>query len=65
MPPKILSAKIHWKISRLDFLGSRQHPLHLLSSKGLNYQCGVLLISAGAFEGKMLQEGHQGGLVLA
>jgi hypothetical protein len=35
-----------------------------LSSKGPNYQCGVLLISAGAteghFEGKMLREGHQG-----
>jgi len=35
----------------------------------LNYQCGVLLISAGAiegnFEGKMLQEGHQGDLVHA
>jgi len=33
------------------------------------YQRGVLLISAGAierhFEGKTLQEGHQGGLVLA
>jgi len=40
-----------------------------LSSKGPNYQCGVLLISAGAieghFEGKMAWEGHQGGLVLA
>jgi len=35
---------------------------------GPNYQRGVLLISVGAieghFEGKMLREGHQGGLVL-
>jgi len=42
----------------------------LLSSKGPNYQRGVLLISAGAieghFEGKTpTAEGHQGGLVLA
>jgi hypothetical protein len=26
--PKIPSAKIRWKISRLDFLGSRGHPPH-------------------------------------
>jgi len=67
-PQKVLSAKIHWKSSRLDFVGSRWHPPLWLSSKGPNYQCGVLLISAGAieghFEGKMLQEGHQGCLVL-
>ena len=35
----------------LDFLGSRRHPPHWLSSKGPNYQRGVLLISAGATEG--------------
>ena len=29
-PPKIPSAKIRWKISRLDFLGSRRHPPHYL-----------------------------------
>jgi len=43
--------------------------LHCLSSKGPNYQRGVLLISAGAieghFEGKTPREGHPGGLVLA
>jgi len=54
--PNILSVKIRWKISRLDFLGSRRQPPHWLSSKGPNYQRGVLLISAGAieehFEGK-------------
>jgi len=65
---KIPSAKIHWKISRLDFLGSRRYPPHSLSSKGPNYQRGVLLISAGAieghFEGNTPREGHQGGLVL-
>jgi len=40
-----------------------------LSSKGPNYERGVLLISAGAneghFEGKTPREDHQGGLVLA
>ena len=68
-PPKIPSAKILWKSFRLNFLGSRQHPSHSVSSKGLNYQCGVLLISAGAieghFDGKMSRERQQGGLVLA
>jgi len=67
--PKNLSVKIHWKSSRLDFLGSRLHPPHLLSSKRPNYQHGVLLISAGAiegyFEGKTQREFHQGGLNLA
>ena len=60
--PKNPSAKIRWKISRLDFFD-------WLSSKGPNYQRGVLLISAGAieghFEGKTQREGHQAGLVLA
>ena len=68
-PQKIPSAKIRWKISRLDFLGSRRLPSHWLSFKGPNYQRGVLLISAGAiegyFEGKTPQEFRQGGLVLA
>jgi len=66
---KIPSARILWKSSRLDFLGSRPHPPHLLSSKRPNYQRGVLIISAGAiegyFEGKTPREGLQGGLVLA
>ena len=57
------------KISPRFFLGSRRHPPHWLSSKGPNYQRGVLLISAGVneghFEGKTPREGHQGGLVLA
>ena len=56
-------------IACLNFLGSRRHPPHWLSSKGPNYQRGVLLISAGAiegyFEGKTPREGHQGGLVVA
>ena len=68
-PPKFPSAKIRWKSSRLDFLGSRRHPPHWLSSKGPNYQREVLLISAGAieghFEGKTPRKVHQGGLVLA
>ena len=64
--PKIPSAKIRWKSSCRDFLGSRRHHHHhWLSSKGPNYQRGVLLISAGAveghFEGKTPWEGHQGG----
>jgi len=32
--PKIPRAKILWKSSRLDFLESRWHPPHFLSSKG-------------------------------
>ena len=51
------------------FLGSRRHPPHWLSSKGPNYQRGVLFISPGAikahFEGKTPREFHQGCLVLA
>ena len=68
-PKKIPSEKIHWKSSRLDFLGSKRHPLHWLSSKESNYQRGLLLISAGAieghFEGKTQREDHKGGLVLS
>jgi len=68
-PQKIPSAKFRWKSSSLGSLGSRQHPPHLLSSKGPNYQRGVLLISVSAteghFEGKMPRDGHQRGLVLA
>ena len=67
--PKNSECKNPLGISRLDFLGSRRNPSHWLSSKGPVYQCGVLLISAGAneglFEGKTLWEGHQEGLVLA
>jgi len=67
-PQKSPSAKILWINSRLDVLGSRQHPPHWLSSKGPNYQSGVLLISAGAteghFEGKTPREGHKGFLFL-
>jgi hypothetical protein len=51
------------------FLGSRRQPPHLLSSKVPNYQRGLLLLSAGAiegrFEGKTPREVHQGVLVLA
>ena len=64
-PPKIPRTKIRWKSPGHDFLGSRRYPPHWLSSKGPNYQRGVLLISAGAFWIKTLREGHQGGLVLA
>ena len=68
-PQKIPSVKIRWKSSCLDYLGSRRHPPHWLSSKGPNYQRGELLISAGEierhFEGKTPWEGHHGCLVLA
>ena len=37
-PQKIPSAKICWKNSHLDFLGSRWHPALWLSSKGSKYQ---------------------------
>jgi len=67
-PNKFRVQKSERKSSRLDFLGSRRHPPHWLSSKGPKYQRGVLLISAGAieghFEGKTPREVHQGGLVL-
>ena len=57
------SSKIHWKSSRLDFVGSRRQPPHWSSSKGPNYQRGVLLISVGATEGhfeeRTPREGHQ------
>jgi len=49
-PKKIPSAKIRWISSRLDFLGSRRHPPHWLSSKGPNYHREVLFISTGAIE---------------
>jgi len=49
--PKNSECKIRWKISRLEFLGSRRHRPHSLSSIGPNYQRVVLLISAGAIEG--------------
>jgi len=51
------------------FLGSRRHAPHWSSSKGPNYQRGILVISVGAiegyFEGKTPREGQQGDLVLA
>jgi hypothetical protein len=56
------------KALALIFLGSRRHPPLLLSSKGPNYQSGILLISAGAteahFEGKTPRKGNQGVLFL-
>ena len=68
-PKKFRVQKSAGKSSRLDFLGSRRHPPHWLSSKGQNCQREVLLIATGAteghFEGKTLREGQQGGLVLA
>jgi len=54
------SAKIRWKSSRLDFLRSRRHPYHWLSSEGPNNHRGVLLILTvafnGHFEGKTSRE---------
>ena len=52
-------SNIHWKSSRLDFLGSRQHAPHWISSKGQKYQRGVLLISAGAIEGHFKEKGGE------
>jgi len=54
--PKNSECKSRWKSSRLDFLGSRRHPSHLLYSKGPNYQRGVLLISAGVIEGLLKEK---------
>jgi len=61
--PKIQRAKFLWKSSRLDFLGSRRHPRHWLSSKGPNCQREVLLISAGAIEGHFEGKTPRGGKV--
>ena len=38
------------KVLAWIFLGSRRHPPHSISSKGPNYERGVLLISAGEIE---------------
>ena len=66
--PKNSECKNPLEISCLNCLGSRRHPLYWLTSKGSNYQRGVLLISAGAieghFEGKTPRECRQGGLVI-
>jgi hypothetical protein len=68
---KILSAKIRWKSTRLDFLeGIKMASSSLISSKGPIHQRGVLLISAGEIEGllkakRRAREGHQRGLVVA
>jgi len=56
-PQRIPSRKIRLKICRLDFLASRLHLPHWLTSKEPNEQYGVLCTSAGAvgehFEGKL------------
>jgi hypothetical protein len=61
-PQKNSSAKIHYKISRLDFLYEDGIILKLLSFKGPNYQHQILIISVGAieihFEGKTPREVH-------
>jgi len=66
--PKNSESKNPLEISRLDFLGSSRHPPHWLTSKGPNYQCGALLVSAGTnegyFGGKTPREVHQGSVFL-
>ena len=63
--------KVWWKSSPIptNTTGSRWHPPQWLTSRGPNYQCGILLISAGKteghFAGKTPWESHQRGLVLA
>jgi len=68
-PQKLPNAKIRWKSSGLDFFFIKMASPHLLSSKGPNYQRGVLFNFAGAieghFEGKTPRESRQGVLVLA
>ena len=68
-PKKFRVQKSAGKFLNLNLLGSRRHPPHWLSSKGPNYQRGVLLISACAierhFKGITPRGVHQGGLVLA
>jgi len=64
-PPPNPSAKIVWKSPRLNFLLSRRILLidYLPKGQTINteYSAGS---TEGHFEGKMLQEGHQMGLVL-
>jgi len=50
-PKKFRVQKSAGKVLAGIILGSRRHHHHWLSSKGPNYQRGVLLISAGAIEG--------------
>ena len=50
---KIPIAKIHSKICHLDFLLSRYHPPHWLSSNVPNYQRGELVISDDAIDGHL------------
>jgi len=50
-PKKFRVQKFAGKVLASIFLESRRHPPHCVSSKGPNYQRGVLLISAGAIEG--------------
>ena len=69
-PSKNPSAEIRWKSSRLDFLGSRRHPPHWLSSEWPNYQREyysslVVQLQDILNEKRRPREGHQGGLVLA
>ena len=52
LPKKLPSAKIHWKSSRLPRFSGIKTASSSLSSKGPNYQREVLLISAGAIEGR-------------
>jgi len=63
--PKISESKNPLENFSHDFLGSRRHPPSWLSSKGSNYQQGVLLIFAGVIEGhfeeKTPREFHRGG----
>jgi len=64
LPPKIPSAKIRCKISRLEFLGSRRHPPHWLLSERPNYQRGVLSsLLNGAIEGNFEEKTPRGGKV--
>ena len=57
--PKNSECKNPLQIFRLNFLGSRQHHPHWLSSKRPNYQHGVLLLCAGAIEW-LLKEKRRG-----
>ena len=66
--PKMPSAKIRWKSSRLDFFGIKTASSSSIIFHRAKLSTRVLLISAGAneghVEGKTPREGRQGGLVL-
>jgi len=64
--PKIPTAQIRWKISRLEFFGSRRHHPYLPKGQTINaeYYTSLLVQLKDIFKEKRRGKCHQGGLVL-